>query len=397
MTASLAVLADDLTGALTSAANIGGDVQVVWRPEQIAAPMRSVVVNMSDRDTQAGHRELAASWARRLAAAGHRDFECRMDSTLTGHTAAELAGILDALGDSELPVFAIPAYPEAGRLTMGGVQEIRNDAQASRFADVGEAIFGRPADIVVSVTELTADICQVAERLASAVRRVRGLRCIFDAEDSCHLARIGAVLGLLRQGVRYVTVSPGGWLAYRSSPERKDFTLVVVASPTLVNLAQLAALRTVVATTEAAAHPGEMDQLWAALESRAYRIVVVSTVDQRVDDGARVPGRAHAAVEHASRILAAAAAAGWRCRRIVVTGGYAAEALLRMIAPATLRLIDSVGPMCSRAAIRVPDHGLVEFITKGGQMGTADTLRRLSLIPPYLSRSRDEEVSPAHA
>jgi uncharacterized protein YgbK (DUF1537 family) len=119
--ATLRLLADDLTGALDTAAELTalcGPVRVVWdglvptdsQPESVAL----------DSGTREAARDVAFARVKALAPAltGARIAYKKVDSLLRGHAAAELAACLD-LGAWHHCIVA-PAFPAQGRITRGG-------------------------------------------------------------------------------------------------------------------------------------------------------------------------------------------------------------------------------------------------------------------------------------
>ena len=180
---AIGVLADDLTGALGSAARLragGLEPVVVWRPEDLPREFRprAAVVDMRTRDSPAGPRATAAAWAERLRKMDCTRFEQRIDSTLRGTHAEELAGLLDGADLRDAVVVAVPAWPDAGRSCSGGVQ---------CGVEVGPALFGEPVE-VVRPEELVARVRAGATRLvvdgerdARSARRRGGGRRVGDA------------------------------------------------------------------------------------------------------------------------------------------------------------------------------------------------------------------------
>jgi D-threonate/D-erythronate kinase len=122
--AHLRLLADDLTGALDSAARflpLIGPVAVTWQDRAIAG---SVAIDSGTRDLPA---EAVRTRIRRLAPrldAGAPAFK-KIDSLLRGHVALELAACMRRFDHCVLA----PAFPFQGRIT-------RNGRQLARTGDV---------------------------------------------------------------------------------------------------------------------------------------------------------------------------------------------------------------------------------------------------------------------
>ena len=117
----LRLIADDLTGALDTAAQFTGRMGPlpVLLDRTIAAPEGSYVLDLSCRD---GDEKSAVALTReslRCFSGADLAFK-KIDSLLRGHWAAELAEIVKS-GAFRRIVLA-PAFPAQGRLTRGGLQ-----------------------------------------------------------------------------------------------------------------------------------------------------------------------------------------------------------------------------------------------------------------------------------
>ena len=122
---TLRLLADDLTGALDSAAPFSswGPIQVAWA-EEAFEPHRSLRALDSDtRDlSQALAQERVRAWLERDGQKGIA-FK-KIDSLLRGNTMAEL----DVCCRTEryATIVVAPAFPAQHRITTGGVQRARS-------------------------------------------------------------------------------------------------------------------------------------------------------------------------------------------------------------------------------------------------------------------------------
>src|SRR5215218_239541 len=123
----VAIIADDLTGAADTGvqlARAGYRTAVAFRDAPIP-PARDLDAVALDTDSRAMPAGFAA---KRVVEAGHAVRDARivykkLDSTLRGPIAAELAAALEATGRHHAVV--APAFPSAGRTTVGGVQLVR--------------------------------------------------------------------------------------------------------------------------------------------------------------------------------------------------------------------------------------------------------------------------------
>jgi uncharacterized protein YgbK (DUF1537 family) len=350
----IGVLADDLTGALGSAARLrrgGLEPVVVWRPEDLpdAFNPRAVVVDMRTRDSPAGPRASAREWAQRLRELGCARYEQRIDSTLRGEPAEELAGLLEGAGLEDALIVAVPAWPDAGRACVGGRQRARG---TTREIEVAPALFGaEPAEVVGPQA--------LAERVrAGAVRRF-----VVDGESDEDLRAAAHAVDALEEPV--VTASPGGWLQWHPLAARRggEFVLVVLSSNTEINHRQLAALRAAREVTG----PREV----------AGTVLIETISDSRPDDTHRDPRHADTAASAAARLLADAQERGLSCRGVVASGGHLASLLVDALAAQRLSVSGEIAPLCARGAIAGGPWSGLAVVTKGGLVGDDDTLSAL--------------------
>ena len=121
------IIADDLTGAADTGVQLvraGYRTAVAFRDAPIppANDLDAVALDTDSRAMPAGFaakRVLEAARAVRDARIVYK----KLDSTLRGPVAAELAAALEATGRDHVVV--APAFPSAGRTTVGGVQLVR--------------------------------------------------------------------------------------------------------------------------------------------------------------------------------------------------------------------------------------------------------------------------------
>jgi uncharacterized protein YgbK (DUF1537 family) len=177
---TLRLLADDLTGALDTAAQLAplvGRLPVLWAGRLPAAFPPSCAIDSGTREK----RELdAVTGLAALAQAlgGSMLAFKKVDSLLRGHVAAELAACLRTSRWSYCVV--APAFPHQGRVTRGGVQFARTHDGSWR--EVGNLL-----------GQLAA--AGVAARLGEPGAMLRPGVTVFDAERDADLqavARLGA-------------------------------------------------------------------------------------------------------------------------------------------------------------------------------------------------------------
>ena len=356
---AIGVLADDLTGALGSAARLragGLEPVVVWRPEDLPREFRprAAVVDMRTRDSPAGPRATAALWAERLRKMDCARFEQRIDSTLRGSPADELAGLLEGAELTDAIVVAVPAWPDAGRVCVDGIQR-----GARRRIDVADSLFdGQAASVRPEELE---------DRVAAGATRL-----VVDGETEADLrAAAVAVDALERAGHTIVTASPGAWLRHHPVSARpgKGFALVVLGSNTELNHRQLDELDALVIGL------GTPD--WEAVAAGGKTVVVETISDSDPDDVHRDPHLVDDAADAAAALLAEAHEKGLKCRGVVASGGHMASRLVDALGAQRLAVAGEVAPLCARGTLAGGAWSGLPVITKGGLVGADNTLRTL--------------------
>ncbi len=224
----LRLLADDLTGALDSAAELAGlcgPVRVAWdgamRPGAFAL----------DTATREPPREVAVARLRALAPAlaGADIAFKKIDSLLRGHVAAELAALMG--GGAWTHCILAPAFPAQGRVTRGGRVLARRDGGWSPV----------PLDLVAA---LRAE--GLRPRLGAADAPLASGLLLLDAERDADLARIvelgrGAGGRVLWCGSGGLARALAGGAALRGAPELRMPVLGLFGSDQAVTARQLAA------------------------------------------------------------------------------------------------------------------------------------------------------------
>jgi len=391
----IGVIADDLTSAADGGApfaRAGHTVFVRFQGSSALLARDADVVAM-DLDSRARPEPEAAALA---AAAGSRFQNAAlllktMDSTLRGHVGAEVAAVLRASGRRTAVI--MPAFPAAGRTTVGGVQCVdgvpvhrtsfahdpRNPVVQSRVADLfGHAGLG-------PVIELTAPEAHDPIRIGQAigVGRVVVVDAQTDADLDAILTAVGAGDGVLWVGspglaqalARAHPASGTGLPMDRPGASRP---LVLAgslhpASRTQVEILAAATEMPPVRIALAAAGPAG----WAAVAERAGAecrrvarrggpIIVQSTAPV-------VPGGAAAAACLAE--VARSLAADGLVDGLIATGGDTARAAAGALGARGLRLWGEMEPGVPVGILDGPHP--MPVITKAGDFGDQGTLVRL--------------------
>ena len=226
---SLRILADDLTGALDSAARtVGafGPLPVYWTTP--ATPTGAFVF---DSGTREANRDTAVEAVRRIAPLLRGDNVAfkKIDSLFRGNTAAEIAAAVE--GRFEAAIIA-PAFPDQGRRTRDGRQWIVS-------ADGAETCV--PVDLAAELAALghRVSLCRPGDRVPAGLS-------LWDAQTNADLAAIvGAGHKLAHPPLWCGTAGLAGALAGFETPTRQPFAeplLGIFGSDSTVSRRQLAAL-----------------------------------------------------------------------------------------------------------------------------------------------------------
>jgi uncharacterized protein YgbK (DUF1537 family) len=350
MNPTLAIIADDLTGALDSAAPFAGRglrAVVALGPDGLEAALASgaavVAVNTLSRHL-APHAAaaVAAGAARQCLAAGARLLLKKVDSRLRGNAGPEAEAIARVLGVEALLV--APAVPSQGRIVADG---------AIRGAGVGAEGIG------------------VRERLAGAL--AAGLRLeVPDGHSAEELDRVAAAWiaspgRALAVGAHGLATALAGRLGRQARPgpgfAPAAPALILVGSQDPATAAQVAVLARAGLGTIVEAPAGHLPPPPAA----SAPVTVLRSVPG-ADDGETAAARF------------AAAAVAWmamlRPRTILATGGDTAAGVLEQLDCHVLEVGGEAAPGIPWS--RLPDG--VTLVTKSGGFGAETAL--LDLLRP---------------
>ena len=369
----LRLLADDLTGALDTAAELTvlcGPVRVLWDGAATAdLPPGNVAL---DSGTREAARDAAFARAEALAPAlaGAGIAYKKVDSLLRGHVAAELAACL-RLGAWRHCVVA-PAFPAQGRITRGGCVLVRQHGGAWSPAGDGD-LLAALADEGVPAPPGSPDA-----PLPPGV-------AVFDAETEDDLARVAA---LGRQAEAPVLWCGSGGLARALAGEARARPATALQRPVL---GLFGSDQAVTARQLAACGPcwirlvkgGAAEALRVARQMETAGVALAS-VDLP-------PGLTRG--EAARRIETALTELTRRLPRpdtLIAAGGETLRALCRGLGARSLEATGLVAPGVPRSAMRGGAWDGVEVVSKSGAFG-ADTLWRDLLAGNGLPTGSTEE------
>lgn len=266
-TGEVLIVADDVTGANSSAAHMAcanlSTVTVIGANAVEPALRRHAIVAVSTGSRDMSGEDAATRVRTAMRAAGPVPFVAkRIDSTLRGNIGAELDAALDVAQEQRTKApcraLVVAAFPAAGRTTVGGVQlvdgvplteaagvsDMRGSLASSRVAELVSAQSRReirevPLHVVTgSPSSLKAAMLNDAEVL------------VLDAAEDGDLRAIAAAAAAAQRahGIRWLPVDPGpfaielarahGVLPAPVSPP--PILLVIAGSTTALTMQQLA-------------------------------------------------------------------------------------------------------------------------------------------------------------
>ena len=394
----IVIIADDLSGAADCGivcAEAGLDTMVTLG--QLEGEPDVAVLSI-DSDTRSGSRAEAARAMHRLVRAhapqGRTLFH-KIDSTLRGHVAAELAAMLEARRETAPALVVLaPAFPATGRTTRGGHQQLHGVPLEQTEIWRREGLSGR-AHMPEMLAEAGLAACSIGldavrgAGLEALVRSAAGT-CdvlVFDAETEADLCAIVDAAAML--GERVIWAGSAGLARHlpqvrgkRPQAARAAFppvvgpVLFVVGSASAVSRAQverLAAEPGIVrvdipasvlrAGARGSGWTAQQAMLDAALETGSD-VVVLLGAGEPVDLAEGL---------HLCRALAELVAplAG-HFAALVSTGGETARAVLQAVGAIGLRLVGEVEPGVPLSLTE--GWGPIPVITKAGAFGNEGTL-----------------------
>jgi uncharacterized protein YgbK (DUF1537 family) len=401
----IGVIADDLTGALASAARLnarGLRTVVEWQPRPVQSA-EALVINIATRERNAlgatgqSPKQRARQAAERLRELGCERFELRIDSTLLrGRPAEELEGLLEGIHSPDACVLAVPAYPLAGRVTRDGSQLCLLQGLAE---DIDRAVAPRlfPEDRVkhFSVDEVRAGAEPLAEA-ALAACEAGARRFVADATRESDLLVLARAAAEIERSVELVTVSSGAWLHFHpyAMARARKFVLVALGSSTEVNSLQFDRLReaddvVVLTPREAYDLVISRDRLLAVLSDTPC--LVIATAEPADTDERRMTISREIA-DAAEALLTAARGQRYSCRGIIATGGFTAQQVARKL---DAELIDpqvELRPLCPMGRLTGGQWSGLPVVLKGGLVGRPTTM--VELVEALVQATEDATPPP---
>ncbi|MDN4982826.1 four-carbon acid sugar kinase family protein [Bradyrhizobium arachidis] len=350
------MLADDLTGALDTAAEfvgLSGPFDVIWADGPVASGSGSLAIDSGTRErSKAESVEIVARLAP-LLPEGEIAYK-KVDSLLRGAWAAELGACL-ATGHWASCVVA-PAFDYQGRRTVGG----------QHFARTQQGDWHRVGDNLLDQLKLDG----IVARLADADTLTQGGVQVFDAESDVCLDRV-VEMGRRMPGPVLWCGSGGlaGALARNhradTSPDLKRPVLGLFGSDQPATASQLAACGE--ATLALAEGEG------GATVQRKLADDDVALVNFRLSDGLSRSEAAQRIARELTTLTAALDPPG----TLIVAGGETLKAVCLALGAHALEVTGRIVPGLPRSTLQGGRWAGVDVISKSGAFGARDLWRDL--------------------
>lgn len=356
----LALVADDLTGALDAAAPFA-DAKAPVAVHLAGAPLPSargsIAIDVATRGGSPAQAEAEAIRTAPLLQSADTAFR-KIDSLLRGHAAAEIAATARAGGFASVVV--APAFPAQGRIMLQGRQYAWHADGAWRLVD---------RDLMA---ELGA--CGLAPRSAIAAELTGGGVFVCDAEFATDLAAIAAARPRLKSPVLWCGTSGLARALARGPAQPGSLpagpTLGVIGSPHPVTAAEVARLEAadpsvVMRVTSAQAIDGVIKLAAGRLAQGASALIFLALPPQ--------PSTEAMAVLH--RLAEAAMAP--KPESLFVSGGDTLAALARAAGADHLAVIGEAMPGLPLSNYVGGAWDGLAVLSKSGAFGGADILLQL--------------------
>jgi uncharacterized protein YgbK (DUF1537 family) len=352
----LRLIADDLTGALDTAAEFAALCGPVPVARAATAASGSLAIATGTRELSRAEAIARVTEAAPCLVAADIALK-KIDSLLRGQAMAELAACLH--GGAWRSVVLAPAFPAQGRVTRGGRQFVRDGAGWREVADL-------------------AALCAASGLLARRAEAGAGLPegiALFDAETEDDMARIAACGRAAPGPVLWCGSGGLGRALCAATPVRAEMALRgpvlgLFGSDQDVTRRQLAACGALWMDMAEDAPPDVVAQ---AMDRGALLVSVRLPALSRDEAARRIAG----AFE---RLVAALPSPG----TLIVAGGETLGAVLDALG-ATVAASGLVMPGVPRAILRGGRWDGVELVSKSGAFGGDTLWRDLLATQPFLT------------
>jgi D-threonate/D-erythronate kinase len=403
----LLIIADDLTGAADCGITClaaGLDTVVVLKDSEPIPSVDAVSVDAATRRLSSSHAtEQTARLTRRYLSPHTRILFKKLDSTLRGHVAQEIAAVLSvtrALHGAQSIAIVAPAFPAMGRTMVGGRLFVRGvpvettEIWHREALNASAYLPGRLSEHGLKTVHIDLHTVHSEKRLVDALAHAKAQHdgAVCDAETDEDLRAIVCAGRTLQTSI--VWAGSAGLAAqlpqamgigrerpaqpvHSTSLTTKGPLLFVIGSPSQASRDQIAKL---VADREIESVTVPLSALREGLHSAAW-VEQTQRLDRAFSTGRDVvislEPSAHedATLSHALAALVSRHAT--RCSGLVLTGGETARSVLDALDVDTLRLVGEVEPgiPLSVATVVTPAGSLnLPVVTKAGAFGLPHSL-----------------------
>lgn len=376
---ALGVLAEDLQGAVASAARLrqrGLQPAIVQDRRLPDGQIDAIVVDLDLHHAGPDKAAHVASWAAWLQDTGCRRLEVRLNAELNGAPQTLVGGLLaergpdSGTGGPSDVLLVIPAYPTSGRVCVNGALI---SLGSGLNLDVRERL-GIPGARLVDLGSLTQGGHIAGQRMLDWI--ARGERTfVFDGTLDSHLATAASAADLLHQhGHHVLTASTGGWLRHFPDLGRDGFVLVALPGDLPPDQAQLARVAEAYGTRALVTSAAE-SMRWTPAQARDvmahHRVIALYDTDAEAQDRW---GVAEGIASAAQRLLHLSADGPNRCQGVVTSGGLTTTAVVRALGSDTLLPDMEIEPLCPSAHIADGPFAGLPLLSKQGGTGSPETL-----------------------
>jgi D-threonate/D-erythronate kinase len=394
------VLADDLTGACDASAPFaarGLRCEVAWTSDT-ASKLANIDVLAVDLETRGLSAEAAASRTIRFldnADLGSRRLLKKIDSTLRGHPAIEIAAVHSQLSRTGIPALGIfaPAFPATGRTTVNA--QVLLDGQPLESSSLWQRERGHASanliDLLASAniraSHLPLSTVRNAQALSSALEKAASGECavvVCDAvgqQDLDHIARAGLTLahaffigsaGLAHALAAQIDGTNPGMVSARATRP----VLTIIGSRHEASRAAVAAYARAEEIFELPV-PAKMlrdDLPLPHLEQATNALNAGQDVLVHIMSGESAAGANE--TDLAARLATLSIPLMPYARSLILSGGDTASAVLARCGVRSLRLVDELEPGICLSEAR--GERIFNVVTKAGAFGDAQCLRRIA-------------------
>lgn len=410
---SVGVVADDLTGAgdcVVQFARAGWQSHLALGPALPAGEGTAVAVVTDARPLDGAAAERATADAvRALVSAGARRLYVKIDSTMRGSVAGQVAGALTAWRERVPGAFAVvcPSYPALRRTVRDGVLLVDGAPVATTAAGHDPVTPVRESDLTALLpgavrVSADGDARTLALRLAQAGPSAGTV--VVDAVDDADLERLAGAVALL--GADAVPVGSAGlaaalaprWGGADDVPEPPrvavERVVVVLSSLNGVSLEQADELvraepGTHVLVPDPAVGADEAVASWPAPSGPdAPPATVLVRTPEPTETGRERAAQAASALAE----LVAAVTGRIRPDAIVLIGGDGSRAVLARLGARSVRVAGSVAEGVPLGRLEGGSADGTVVVTKAGGFGTARTV--VDVLSNLRSYCSHQEVNP---